>query len=45
MHSVQEWSGEYPVLEAIWKFVRENWPEILKALIMLASLVLEGDEE
>jgi len=35
--------GDYPILEALWKYVVENWDDILKALIMLASLVL--DEE
>lgn len=36
--------GDRPVLEAIWKFVVENWDEILKVLITLATLVLDGDE-
>ena len=37
-------SGDRPVLEAIWKFVVENWDEILKILLTLAMMVLDGDD-
>jgi len=37
-------SGDYPILEAIYAFVVENWDEILKALVLLASLVLDSED-
>ena len=37
-------SGKYPVLEAIWKFVSDNWEEILSIILKLAPLVLDDCE-
>ena len=42
LQDVARKSGSYPVMESIVQFVIENWAEILKAILIIASLI--GDE-
>lgn len=44
LNEAQTRSGNYPVLEAIWKFVSENWEEILKIILTLAPMLLDDNE-
>lgn len=45
LNQVQERSGQYPLIEAFYSFIVENWDEILRALILIASLVLDDRDE
>jgi hypothetical protein len=45
LNDLQLKSGSYPVLESMFAFAIEHWDEILKVLITVAALLMDGKDE